>query len=329
MWALRIFLIIVLGVTVTVGVYIIKVIHTLSQEPDYTGGEVSQEEEGDLTGLEQITEEEAGRLSGSVEKISRDADTVDILLLGVDSRSNNFAGRSDVMLLIRVNSRTGKIKMASFMRDLLVEIPGHGKNRINTAYMYGGPDLAMEVVNETFGLEIDKYMVFNFHGAAAIVDMMGGVTVDIQSNEIDTTNDIIRELNQLFGSDSALLRQSGAQPLDGVQATAYMRNRKTGTDTARTGRQRTVLVALLRKLGNVELTRIPGLINTGVNYLRTNIPAIDMPGYASLLLDMSDANVEQLIVPDPYKSVNYNNMAVILMKDADAQIEELHRFLLD
>ncbi len=254
---------------------------------------------------------------------------MDVLLLGVDSRSNNFAGRSDVMLLIRINSRTGKIKMASFMRDLLVEIPGHGRNRINTAYMYGGPDLAMKVVNDAFGLEIDKYMVFNFYGAAAIIDMMGGVSVDIQSDEISTTNDIIRELNQLFGSESPLLRQSGVQPLDGVQATAYMRNRKTGTDSARTGRQRTVLMALLRKLADVELTRIPGLINTGVNYLRTNIPAKDMPGYVSLLLDLSHANVEQMTVPDPYRSVNYNRMAVILMKDPDAQIKELHRFLLD
>lgn len=329
LWALLIVLLGLLAFVVVAGIYIIKISLTLQQQPDYQMDEAHEEAEEDVTGLESIGEKVAEELTGGADPIPEDKDTVDVLLLGVDSRSNNFAGRSDVMLLIRVNTRTGSIKMVSFMRDLLVNIPGHGKNRINTAYMYGGPDLALQVVNETFGLRVKYYMLFNFYGTTSIIDMMGGVTVDIASNEIATTNQIIDELNGIFKSDSPRLRKAGPQRLDGVQATAYMRNRKSGTDSARTGRQRTVLMALLRSLGGVELTRLPGLVDTGVNYLRTNIPLVDLPGYATTLMGMSDAQVGQMVVPEPYKNVNYNDMAVVIMEDPEAEISELHAFLLD
>jgi len=88
-------------------------------------------------------------------------------------------------------------------------------------------------------------------------------------------------------------------------------------------------LALLRSLGGVELTRLPGLVDTGVNYLRTNIPLVDLPGYATTLMGMSDAQVGQMVVPEPYKNVNYNDMAVVIMEAPEAEISELHAFLLD
>ncbi|NLG37993.1 MAG: LCP family protein [Clostridiales bacterium] len=317
-----------LAFVVAAGIYIIKLSLTLQQQPDYADG-AHEEAEDDVTGLVPIGEKDAEELTGEADPIKEDKDTVDVLLLGVDSRSNNFSGRSDVMLLIRVNTRTGSIKMVSFMRDLLVNVPGHGKNRINTAYMYGGPELALQVVNETFGLRVENYMLFNFYGTTSIIEMMGGVTIDIESNEIDTTNQIIDELNFIFKSDSPRLKKAVPQRLDGVQATAYMRNRKSGTDSARTNRQRTVLMALLRSLGGMELSRLPGLIDKGSNYLRTNIPIVDLPGYATMLMGLSDTQVGQMVVPDPFKNVNYDGMAVVVMEDPEAEISELHAFLLN
>ena len=309
LWALLIVLLGLLAFVVVAGIYIIKISLTLQQQPDYQMDDAHEEAEEDVTGLESIGEKVAEELTGGADPIKEDKDTVDVLLLGVDSRSNNFAGRSDVMLLIRVNTRTGENGIRC--RDLRLSYTVNQSPPCSC----GGPDLALP--------STDIPSRQNICFIEPIIDS-GRVVRRVEES--------LRPCSSTSSTGySSRIRRSGSGPqrLDGVQATAYMRNRKSGTDSARTGRQRTVLMALLRSLGGVELTRLPGLVDTGVNYLRTNIPLVDLPGYATTLMGMSDAQVGQMVVPEPYKNVNYNDMAVVIMEDPEAEISELHAFLLD
>ena len=118
--------------------------------------------------------EQVDFVGGEVEEISKDKNVTDILLIGVDNRnSSKFTGRSDVLIVLRIDKTSGEVKLASFMRDTLVEIEGHDKNRINTAYNFGSIELAYNTMQRSFGIKPDYYMVVNFFGMEDIINSLG------------------------------------------------------------------------------------------------------------------------------------------------------------
>jgi LCP family protein required for cell wall assembly len=191
------------------------------------------------------------------------------LIVGSDSRENlpddlegsfgNFAGqRSDVMILAHVVGN--RRQLLSIPRDLKVDIPGEGTNRINAAYALGGPDLLVEAVAAETGIPIHHYLEVEFGGFAAIVDAIGGIELDFPHPARDEKSGL-------------LVEEAGRQRVDGATALAYARSRsyeelidgewvaQTGGDIARTGRQREVLLQILAKTSTPSvLVRTPGLI---------------------------------------------------------------------
>ena len=145
-----------------------------------------------------------------------------------------------------------------------MEIPGHGNNRINAAYAYGGADLLVETVEKNFKIQIDRYASVDFFVFMDIVDQMGGVELEISDEEFLVANAYINELNELldepYGTD--WLPGGGLHHLNGKQALGYSRIRYVGdADFERTGRQRAVLEQIFNKVKNYNLIELNNLLN--------------------------------------------------------------------
>lgn len=199
---------------------------------------------------------------------------VNILLIGNDSRENGVDGRSDAMILLSISSRTGTIYMTSLLRDMYVDIPGHDGNRLNAAYSYGGPELLLETVEQNFGIHVNRYMLVNFQAFANLVDAVGGVDLELTTEEVEYINGYLVEYNMLTGrpegTDYLDTSKSGLLHINGPQALAYSRNRYLGTDFGRTERQRKVLSAVMAKAPGALLKNPKGLLDVLSN-LTTNL----------------------------------------------------------
>ncbi|MGO4927795.1 LCP family protein [Fundicoccus sp. Sow4_F4] len=163
-----------------------------------------------------------------------------ILLLGVDTgdlgRSDH--GRSDVMMLLTVNSTTELITVTSIPRDAYVMIPGYYMDKINHAYAFGGPELSMQSVEQWFDIEIDNYIAVNMAGLKEVIDAVGGIDV------VSPTSFSISGYD--FSAGEAIT-------LDGDKALAYVRERYTsGGDYGRQERQRQVVQGLISKMASFD-----------------------------------------------------------------------------
>lgn len=194
---------------------------------------------------------------------NKNGEIVNIALYGIDAAEGE-TGRSDSIMILTLDNVHNRIKLTSVMRDSYVDIAGHGMDKINHAYAFGGPELAIRTLNENFGLNITDFMSVNFTSMPEIIDMLGGVSIDITDEEIAT--------GQIPG-----LYQSGTQLLTGEQALAYSRIRyASGNDFKRTERQRTVLNALVVKMIQQPVTSYPGLISDLAPYITTSLSNQEM-----------------------------------------------------
>ena len=120
--------------------------------------------------------------------IGRDSDIINILLIGQDRREDETRARSDSMILCTFRKSEKKLTMTSFLRDTYVKIPGYGQNRINVAYAAGGMSLLNKTLENNFGVHIDGNVEVDFYQFADIVDLLGGVEVDLRNDEAQWVN---------------------------------------------------------------------------------------------------------------------------------------------
>ncbi len=173
-----------------------------------------------------------------------------IVFLGVDSQVNDLDEdtRSDSIIIASINKKTKDVKLVSVYRDTYCSIPDYGLTKINHSYIYGGPVLTMTTINRNFDLNVTDFVCINFRGLANMVDIVGGIDIEIQEEELDNLNDYIVNMNHINGGDSPKLKSAGMQTLDGNQAVAYSRIRYTdGGDYRRSERQRTVILGIIEK----------------------------------------------------------------------------------
>lgn len=242
---------------------------------------------------------------------------VNILLIGNDSRENGEDGRSDAMILLSISDKTRKIYMTSILRDIYVEIPGHGGNRLNAAYAYGGPELLMETIEQNFGIEVSRYVQVNFEAFASLVDAAGGVDLELSVEEIEYVNGYLVEYNMLTqrpeGTDYMDTSAGGLVHLNGAQALAYSRIRYIGTDFGRTQRQRKVLAAVVKKMPSSLLSGKGGLFGELLPNLATNLKkgecfALSLQAGKFLLYDMEQGSIP---LEGTYRDANIRGMAVL------------------
>ena len=253
---------------------------------------------------------EATPLSDNSEK-----DVVNILLVGRDADAGNGT-RSDTMLLCSFNKRDDTITLTSFLRDLYVKIPGHHKDRINAAYAFGGIELLDETLLENFGVEVDGNVEVDFSDFREIIDLMGGVTMELTAAEARVINDHVRDKEVT----------EGTHLLDGRQALAYVRNRKDADgDFSRTNRQRKLLRAMAQAYKSKKLTQMLGLMEDILPMISTDISAMELTNYAWTLFPMLNSaqiKTQSIPVEDGFRYANVDGKAVLL-PDMEKNIQAL------
>lgn len=241
---------------------------------------------------------------------------VHILLIGQDRLPGEERARSDSMILCDFDPKTGTITMTSFLRDLYVPIPGHGSNRLNAAYALGGMSLLEQTLEENFGVTIDGCVEVDFQGFPQLVDLLGGVEIQLRADEAQAIN----------GSLGCALEE-GRQVLTGQQALAYARLRKLDADGdfSRTQRQRTLLTNLLEGCREMDPVSALMLLEKALPLLTTDLtgPQLLKTGLA-LVPILKNAQVVTRHVPadGTYESRSIDGMSV-LVPDLEANRELL------
>ncbi len=226
---------------------------------------------------------------------------VNFLLLGIDQRDDEkgVPTRSDTIIVVSLDRVNKTAAMISFARDLWMEIPGYGENRINVpnflgdAYKYpgGGPALAVKTLEQNFGLDIDYYARIDFRGFEKIVDTLGGVDIDVE-NAIDDWEYPTEDYETMH-----IYIPAGRQHMNGKVALQYARSRHTESDFGRARRQQKLLLAIRdRALALDVIPKLPTLVGTLWNMVLTDVPSSEFLRLAALLKDVDAKNVASLVV---------------------------------
>jgi LCP family protein required for cell wall assembly len=226
-------------------------------------------------GITQSPPQKSSTVTKTVEEPQRE-DIVNIALFGVDRRNMKERGRSDSMMIATVDFKHKKIKLTSLMRDMYTPIEGHGNTKLNHAYAYGGPELAIKTINQNLGTNIRDYVTVDFFTLEKIIDAIGGVQIDIKPQEVSYVNDTMRETANIEKKEIVPIEIDGIQTLNGMQAVAYARIRHIDGDFERTERQRRVLTAMLDKVQSEGKSAIPQLLLEVTPYIETTLTRSDL-----------------------------------------------------
>lgn len=250
-----------------------------------------------------------------------------ILLVGTDARIGQDVSRTDTMVWVHLDPQANRVSMMSFPRDLWVNIPGYGQNRINTAYLTGetklgkgyGPALLKKTVGDLVGVPIDHFVLVNFEGFKTIIDKIGGIYVDvpkvIDDNKypMDEYEGDVRTMKIHF--------DAGRQLLDGSKALIYARTRHADSDFGRNQRQQQVLLAIFERLREQgllgQLTSLDDYTDVLSNYIRTDISRSEMLSFASVGARLHAEDVQRFAI-DAKMVTARTQPAVLLLKDQKA-----------
>ncbi|MDU5021435.1 MAG: LCP family protein [Clostridiales bacterium] len=226
--------------------------------------------------------------------------SMNIALFGLDRRSKEEKSRADSIMVANINFETKTINLVSIHRDTLVDIKGHGKDKLNHSYAYGGPELSMETINSNFDLDINKYVSVDFFSLAKVIDIIGGVDIDLKDYEANQINQNLNEINSIekLPKETDYIQGSGLKNLNGRQAVAYCRIRKEGNgDYERTQRQRNVLKAILLKYEKLDSGKRFEVGMEMMSQVNTNIPINDIKDLQNKILSDKDFTINQHMIP--------------------------------
>lgn len=218
-----------------------------------------------------------------------------IALLGVDSQTDDYdtGYRTDCIIIASINENTGDVQLFSIYRDTYVQMEEKGKiqfDKINHAY-YGGAQNTLKTINTNLDLNISEFVLADFGAVKDLVDEVGGVDIDITSDELKYINGYIKNVNQVTHSKSKNITKTGLQTLDGVQAVAYCRIRYTeGWDYKRTERMRTVLEKVVQKAKNMSVSELNSLADVMLPKIKTNLKPDEILGLIPSALKFNITN---------------------------------------
>ena len=246
----------------------------------------------------------------------KDPNIENILVIGTDSRDvTKERGRSDALIVVSYNKKTGAIKMISILRDSLVPIEGRGWNRINAAYSFDGVGLCINTVNQLLDLDIQRFVVVDFNGVTDFIDRAGGITINLTQKEVDYLTNY---------SNGQVKYNVGPNKFNGDRTLVYMRIRKIDSDFKRTERQRYVIETLAKKIiTEKSLSEIYDLTNFAFGLVKTNISLSELTsviGNVATSAMQNGINIDSHNVPfnDAYTYKYYNGMAIVSFDINDA-----------
>ena len=253
-----------------------------------------------------------------------------LALFGLDNRSNgNFErGNSDTIIVASIHNKTGKISMISVYRDTYLDLGDGSFNKANAAYNKGGPAQAIKMLNKNFDLNITDYVSVDFNALVDVVDMLGGIELEVTEEEVGYLNGYVDEIVSVTGKQSSHI-SSGVQVLDGTQATAYARIRyTTGWDYKRTERQRIVLTKIFEKAKQSDISTLNKMLNEILPEVSTSLSTAEL---LSMIADIPKYNMgENAGFPFEKESADVGNVSyAVVPVNLQKNVTELHKFLFE
>lgn len=258
-----------------------------------------------------------------------------ILLVGTDARPDEDVSRSDAMMILTVDNISKKLKITSLNRDTYVKIPGHSKEKLTHAYVYGGINLLTETIENNFELDIQNYAIVNFLSFMDIIDALGGVEVNVKESEIDETNKFIKKETYPWSNSKEpmeLIEEPGVQVLNGYQALSFARIRKNDSTMERDRRQSEVIEGIIKGVQDLPVSKYPKLLNSVLPYVKTNMTPTDIISTGITCLNLIGEGINRLEFP-----IEENGMseavtlpgAGFVIKYDEESLEDLHNFIFE
>ena len=201
----------------------------------------------------------------TIRKLQKPEGQVNILLLGSDARPNEGGFRTDIIVWVSLNPNDGFVSAISFPRDLFIQIPGMGENRINTAFPAGGFDLLADTFEINFGVRPDHFVMVDFNGFVTVINNLGGIYVNAAQNLTDSCATWVNA----SGTCSV---GPGSVHMNGDLALWYSRSRYSSNDIERTRRAQEVIEGIFNRLMSLDfILRAPELYNAYTTYVQTDV----------------------------------------------------------
>ncbi len=258
-------------------------------------------------------------------------DVQNIALIGQDTRVNNEGGLADVIIILSLDYKRNSIKLTSIARDSYVDINGK-YDKITHAYAKKGRAAqVVKTLNKNYNMNITDYAYINFFEFVELVDFVGGVDIDVSTDEKRVMNTYyIGHLNSL-GLKCEYITKTGMQHLTGAQALAYCRNRYTGSDIDRGNRHKEVLEAMFNSTKTMPLTKFPAFIGKVLEMCHTTMTDGELMNIATWAVTKSPT-MEMFGLPTPACNPRSGNNAMIngvwyYIYDLDIATRLLHEFV--
>lgn len=255
-----------------------------------------------------------------------------IALFGLDSRDGELEGgvQSDTIMIASINNETSDVKLVSVYRDTLLQQADGTYEKANSAYNTGGVEDAISLLNRNFDLDIQNYVSVNFNALVDVIDLLGGLEIDMTAEEAYWCNGYAFETAQVTGKEMTQIKEeAGTQLLDGVHAVGYARIRYTdGNDFKRTERQRIVLEKVVEKAKGASFATLNKIVDEVFPQISTSFSSSDLLGFAANALNYNIVETSGF----PFEVTTSENVrnhsgSYVVPIDFSANVSRLHEFL--
>lgn len=217
-------------------------------------------------------------------------DKATVMIMGVDKREDDV-GRSDTLMLATLDPDKNQAALLSIPRDTRVKIAGHGFDKINSAYAYGGRKLTQSTVESLLNTHIDHYIEIDIHGFIKIIDALGGVDIDVEKRMY---------YEDPWDDDGGLYidLQPGMQHMDGKTAVTYVRYRDEEGDIGRIRRQQNFMKAVMDKVVSpTVIPKLPAIVSAVSDSVDTDMSITEILSFLTTLQDAKNNGLKSEMVP--------------------------------
>jgi polyisoprenyl-teichoic acid--peptidoglycan teichoic acid transferase len=243
-----------------------------------------------------------------------------VLVLGSDARENETSSRADTIMIAHYHEDNGTFKVTSIMRDTYVDIPGHGYNKINTAFAFGGPDLLRQTIKKNFDIDLQYYAIVDFQGFVRVIDeaFPKGVKVDVEKKMTEADH-------------IGVSIDPGEQYLDGKHLLGYVRFRNDAVgDFGRVDRQQKIVKEVAHQLTSIQkIHKLPKLAGVVKPYVNTNIKTSNLLVMGKDFISGNRADVKTFRIPvqGTYEDRRIDGKGLVLWIDEEANKKAFHEFI--
>jgi len=259
----------------------------------------------------------------------------DVALFGVDNYFNGHAdsGNSDVIMIASINNDTKEVRLVSVYRDTFLDTDVQREtspnfHKANRAFAIGGAEQARNMLNASLDLDIEHYVTVDFKVVTDVVNMLGGVEIDVDAAELKYINHHIDTTARATGDTPVYVNTTGLQTLNGTQATAYARIRSTaGSDFARAERQREVINEIVKKAKKTNIPTINKIINQVFPEIHTNYTNMDLIRLAASMFSYELSDSAGFPFSKYPARLGGSLGDVVICADLENNVRALHRYL--